>query len=66
MKSKISEIRTAFVLIFITIAVGIAGILLYKNLSSVSEEVSASYQKREMPSEMVRQITVEFREAENC
>lgn len=66
MIGKRSETRAVSVLLFITVIICITGVLLYKNLSSVSKDVSSSYNYETTPSLIIRQILVEIRDAETC
>lgn len=62
---KTSELSVAFLLLVLTLVVGVCGYLLYDNLHTVYTNVAESYNKKKPRSEMVRQILVEFRDAES-
>ena len=64
MKNKY-ETRTIVILVLISIFIGIAGLLLYNNLSSISNDVKSSYNSETKASLIMRQILTETRTLDN-
>lgn len=62
---KKSEIRTVLVLSIIAVIICATGILLYNNLSSISQDVRSSYNTEIKSSIIIRQVLTDIREAEN-
>lgn len=65
MIAKKPEAQTVIVLLFISLIVCVAGFLLYKNISSISKDISSSYNYETAPSLIMRKVIAEIRDAEN-
>ncbi len=65
LKKKPSELRVVIILLMVVLMICFTGALLYKNLSTIAKNVSNSAENNTRTSILLRQILIEFREAEN-